>query len=87
MQSGSGDLKFGRTEKLSLVKIPCKEAGFSMLVAIPRDEHEHIREYSCSPPNQDNSIETIPETVVIVQLLAKMAATRLTVVSFKSHIF
>ena len=59
-------LKFGRTEKLRLVKIPYKEAGFSMIVAIPRNEHEDIREYSCFLPSDESSIGAIWVAVALV---------------------
>ena len=59
MERTSGAIEFGWTETLCLVRIPYQEAGFSMLVAIPRNEHEDIREYSRVSPSDESSIGAI----------------------------
>ena len=74
MRSQSEALKFGDTEKLRLVRIPYKGAGFSMIVAIPRNEHEDIREYSCFLPIDESSIGAIWAAVAMDQVLVEIAA-------------
>ena len=74
MRSESEALKYGCTEKLCLVRIPYKEARFSMLVAIPRNEREDIREYSCFLPSDESSSRAICAAVAMVQVFIKIAA-------------
>ena len=73
MERTSGAIEFGWTETLCLVRIPYKEAGFSMLVAIPRNEHEDIREYSSSLPIKQSLIGAICAACAMVQFLVKIA--------------
>ena len=45
MRKTSSKLGYTKTEKLHLVRIPYIEARFNMVVAIPKNESDHIGEY------------------------------------------
>ena len=44
MENTSYELGYGETTNLQVVKIPYKESGFYMLIAIPKKSEENIGE-------------------------------------------